>query len=244
MDVSFILLRTPTMPKPEDVAREALRYGLKLTPDGTEPGNPLSFAVEGAGAFLAMMIEAPHPDAARATAGPTTPDAAEIRASKAHFILTAMGLTGTVRQRDTKMAGLTAAVAAASDAIGVQLAHGVLFHKAPLYCEMAALALETGELPSEIAIDVTTAAEAGDRMSFLTHGMPRYGREDFFVTCPVSGKGALGFVFEMTRWMLTDRQKQLPSGDTVGRTAEEKVVVRRVPNPTGRGDEVIRLDLP
>lgn len=244
MDVSFILLRTPTMPKSEDVAREALRYGLKLTPDPTEEGKPLSFTLEGAGPFLAMVIEAPHPDAARATTGPTSPDAADIRASKAHIILTAMGLTGTVRQRDAKMAGLTAAVAAATDAVGVQLAHGVLFHKAELYCEMAALALETGELPSEIAVDITTAAEAGERMSFLTHGMPRYGREEFFITCPVKGKGALGFVFEMTRWMLTDKQKQLPTGDTVGRTAEEKVVVQRVPNPTGRGDEVIRLDLP
>lgn len=244
MDVSFILLRAAVMPSAEAVAREALRYGFKLIPDPVEPGKPLSFTIEGSGPFLAMLIDAPHPDAARAASGPTAADAEHINACKAHFILTAMSLTGTVRQRDAKMAGLTSAVAAASEAVGVQLAHGILFHKAQLYCEMAALALETGELPAEIAVDLTIASEPGDRMSFLTHGMPRYGREEFFITCPVQGKGALGFVFEMTRWMLTDKQKQLPTGDTVGRTAEEKVIVQRVPNPTGRGGEVIRLDLP
>ncbi len=244
MDVAFILLRTGVMPSAEAVAREALRYGFKLIPAGDGDGKPLSFTIEGGGPFLAMLIDAPHPDAARTPAGPTAADAEDIKDCKAHVIVTAMSLKGTVRQRDAQMAGLAAAIAAASDAVGVQLAHGILFHKAQLYCEMAALALESGELPAEFAVDITVASEPGERMSFLTHGMPRYGREEFFITCPVQGKGALGFIFDMTRWMLTDKQKQLPTGDTVGRSAEEKVVVQRVPNPTGRGGEVIRLDLP
>ena len=80
-------------------------------------------------------------------------------------------------------------------------------------------------------------------MSFLSHNMPRYGREDFFVTCPVSGKGALDFVYMMVRWLYTDLEKELPTGDTVGRSPTEKIQIQRVPNPTGNGDTVIKLDL-
>jgi hypothetical protein len=43
---------------------------------------------------------------------------------------------------------------------------------------------------------------------------------------------------------LTDRAKQLPTGHTVGRTPEEKIVVRRVSNPERKGREVIKLDFP
>ena len=44
-------------------------------------------------------------------------------------------------------------------------------------------------------------------------------------------------------WMVQDPDKHLPTGDTVGRTAEERVTVQRVANPMGAGPEVIRLDL-
>ena len=95
-----------------------------------------------------------------------------------------------------------------------------------------------------VAVDITAAQESPSRMSFLTHGLRRYGREEFFMTCAIEGKGALAFVLSMTRWMLADPDKHLPTGDTVGRDADEKVPVQRVPNPTGDGTEVIRLDLP
>jgi hypothetical protein len=81
-------------------------------------------------------------------------------------------------------------------------------------------------------------------MSFMTHGLTRYGREEFYITCSRTGQGALDFVYMMVRWMITDPEKHLPTGDTLGRTAEERLVVQRVPHPGGGGDDVIRLDLP
>jgi hypothetical protein len=95
-----------------------------------------------------------------------------------------------------------------------------------------------------VAVDVTAAQESPTRMSFLTHGLQRYGRDEFYVTCPVEGRGALSFVFDMARWMLTDPDKHLPTGDTVGRSEDERLAIQRVPNPTGKGPEVIRVDLP
>jgi hypothetical protein len=81
-------------------------------------------------------------------------------------------------------------------------------------------------------------------MSFLTHGLVRYGREEFLVTRPVSGEGALDLVFSMARWMLQDADKHLPTGDTLGRSEDETILIQREPNPTGSEDVVIRLDLP
>jgi hypothetical protein len=141
------------------------------------------------------------------------------------------------------MAVLTAAVVRSCDAVGAMLAHGVLFHKAGLFADLAEAAASEGGLPIEIVVDVTVAREPGERVSFLTHGMQRYEREELFVTCPERGRGALGFVYAMTRWLLTDTVKTLPTGDTVGRSAEEKILVQRVPSPLGEGAPVIRLDL-
>jgi len=42
----------------------------------------------------------------------------------------------------------------------------------------------------------------------------------------------------MARWLLTEPDRHLPTGDTVGRPAEEKVTVQRVPSPTGDAPEV------
>ena len=66
-------------------------------------------------------------------------------------------------------------------------------------------------------------------------------RDSFYVTCPVRGKGALDFLYGLVRWMITDPDKQLPTGDTVGRTADEKVTVQRVPSPTGSGLSLIHI---
>ena len=80
-------------------------------------------------------------------------------------------------------------------------------------------------------------------MSFLTHGLQRYGREEFYVTASVDGQGSLGYVMSLVRWMVHDRDKVLPTGDTVGRTPEEQIVVQRVPSPIEGYPPVIRLDM-
>jgi hypothetical protein len=185
----------------------------------------------------------------------TSPPYEQIAVSPAHLVVAAQGLPGGARERDTILAILTAAVMDGVDAggrspgaadvtVGAMLGHGVVVHRARLFADYARLAAqERSPLSVEVAVDITAAQESPTRMSFLTHGLRRYGREEFFVTCPIEGKGALAFVLTMARWMLADADKQLPTGETVGRTEDEKLVIQRVPHPKG-GPEVIRLDLP
>ncbi len=242
IDLAFVLLREPGLPDPAAVVASARSLGIALTADpGADSVTQAYSLADDATLIVALMP--PHPDAGDMPPGPTSVPPDEVAACRAHLIVTAQGLTGDEMARDTRMAALTAAVIDHVPAVGAMLAHGVVFHKAALFRDMAKLGVEQGALPSEIAVDITAARESETRMSFLSHGMVRYGREEFYVTCPIQGKGALDFVFGMVRWLLTDRTKHLPTGDTVGRSATEKLLIQRVPNPTGRGPAVIRLDL-
>ncbi len=187
-----------------------------------------------------MLVDVPHPDAPHMMVGLASPSPEELEATRAHYIVTALGLPGDIRAQDTRMAKLTAAVVQSSPSVAAMLGAGVVFHKAAFFVDVVRSA---EALPMLVCVDVTIAPEGETRMSILTHGMVRYGREEFFITASREGKGAVDFVLSMTEWMLRDPNKHLPTGDTVGRSAEEKLTVQRVPSPTGQGPEVIRLDL-
>jgi hypothetical protein len=244
-DLAFVLVRQPTAPAPAAVVGAARRYGIELTAHGPSPDGVLTFDMAGGGSVSVVAIAVPLPELATRPVGMTSPPPEETSSASAHLIVAALGLTGSARDRDTRMAMLAAAIIDTVDAVGVLLGHGIVVHRAALFADAARLAADENEpLMVEVAVDITAATESPTRMSFLTHGLRRYGREEFYVTCPIHGTGALGFVLGMARWMLADPDKHLPTGDTVGRTEDEKIVIQRVPDPTAKGPEVIRLDLP
>ncbi len=241
--LAFVLLERAVNPDPAALMAAAAAVGLEVTLESTpgESDGPVSYAVKGVGNLLVMVIDAPHPDAATMASGLAAPEPDELARSTAHCIVTALGLPPDPRVRDSLLAMLTAAVIRSTPATAAMLGHGVSFHKASFFAEVADAGAKS--MPLLICVDVTTAAEPGDRVSFLTHGLTRYGREEFYVTASQRGQGAMDFLLSMAGWMLDDADKELPTGDTVGRTAEEKITVQRVPSPLGDGPEVIRLDL-
>lgn len=238
-DLSFVLLSKAANPEPDKVIASAAKLGFTLVQKIGKEGIQ-QFGAGNGRTLLVMLVEAPHPDAASMPFGPTS--IPEDQEHAAHLIVTAMGLTGTPREVDTQLAALTAAVIDNVPALGAMLGHGAVFHKAKLFSDLAALGVEQGAIPPELAIDIVTERISESRMAFRTFNMPRYGRENFYITCSISGKGALDFVMGLVRWMLTDETKQLPTGETVGRTATEKITIHRVKSP--EGETHIRLDLP
>lgn len=238
-DLAFVLLSRVSHPTPTAVLAAAEKLGIAMTLESSD--DVQSYNLGNGRMLMAALMNAPHPDMPTMAFGPTSVPPPEAIAAPAHLIVTALGLDGSERERDTLFAALVACVIAGSPAVGAMLGHGVIMHKAKLFAELAMLGMREGALPPELAIDITTARESETHMSFLTHNMPRYGREDLYVTCAIQGKGAYDFVLLMTRWMLTDLSKQFPTGETVGRTADEKIRIQRVPNPTGNGATVIKL---
>ncbi len=242
IDLAFILAKTAAV-RPQAVVAEAGKLGVTLEHQPGDEDGPLSFEIEGGGTFMVMPIAARHPDADQMPQLLTAPEPEEVTAHGAHIILTGYNLVGEEAARELSMALLTAAVVRATEAVGAMLKSGVGFHRAEVFADLAEVAAEYGDLPPQLAVDVTFAAEPEQRMSLLTHGMRRRGLEEIFVTCSRTGGGAEDFLYSIAGWLLEEPTKRLPTGDTVGRNEHEKITVQREANPSGEPGEVIRLDL-
>jgi hypothetical protein len=142
-DVAFILLRQAVLADPGSVVAAARQYGLELVPD-TERGDGtvLGFHLAGGATLLVALMPFPHPDAALMPLGVTSPPPDEIAAASAHVLVTAVGLTGPDRERDTALAALTGAVLDSADAVAAMLGHGIVFHRARLFADAARLAAD------------------------------------------------------------------------------------------------------
>jgi len=237
--LAFVLVERAVPPDPIELVRRAASFGCKLVHEGGTQ-SPATYSIVGGGILMVMLIDAPHPDAPKMTPSLVAPTAEDLQRAKAHYIVVLMDGPTAQREQDILLARLTAAVVRSSPAVAAMLGHGICFHRAGFFAEIVEA---EDDLPMMVCVDITRAPEPDERMSMLTHGLVRYGREEFFVTASQGGKAAMDFIVGLARWMLMDPNKQLPTGDTVGRTPHEKVRVQRVPNPTGEGPEVIRLDL-
>lgn len=238
--LSFVLVSQNMVPDPAQVIAEAGRLGVGLAHEMGEP-TMLNFSIDGGGMLIVMHVDAPHPDAATMPVGPTSPEPSIVAGHVGHYVATAMNLPDDGLNHDVVMGIVTAALIRSSPAVAAMLGQGAIFHRADVFAGFVEAA--GTEIASEIAVDITAARESEDRMSFLTHGLDRYGREEFYVTSSVHGQGALDYVMALAKWMIADRDKVLPTGDTVGRTADEQIIVQRVPSPIEGRPPVIRLDM-
>lgn len=241
IDLATVLLDQPVALDANAIASAAARLGLTLRTIGT--GDVTSFEMEGGGDVHLGLVKATHPGASEPVFGPLAIDPSAIRDTRAHVLVTGRGLEGDVGERDRLMLWLVAATLEATGGVSASLAPGVIFHRPGLVMDFAKLAAESGELPFEAAVDITSARESEYRMSFLTHGLERHGSEDVFVTASVNGKGAVDFLLRVGRWFFTQPEMRLPTGDTVGRSTSEHVTIQRVPSPVDPSRTVVRLDL-
>ena len=245
IDLGFILLERAHAPDPAQLVEAASALGLTLTPEPSDKEGISCFrSASGKLAFVAI-IDAPHPDAPTMPTGLLSPSAPEIASAKAHAIVTLMGdkkgaAPGGVESAQ-ETAQMVAATCASTPAVAAMLGGGVTFHRAGAFQRAAA---PDGNA-IYVLVDVTVARESAERMSLLTHGLARFGREEFYITCsPDGGDSAIDFTYSMAGWMLADRDKVLPTGDTIGRTADEKLEIQRVDSPLDDGSTVIKLDMP
>lgn len=245
--MGFVLLDRAGHPDVAALTEQSERLGLGVA--SAEPIDPTaeslrtySFA-SGVQARV-LLVSAPHPDARRLCTGILSPGASDAAArAPAHLIVTASGLEGAVADRDAIACRVLAAVSAAADASATMLGHGAMFYRSDFFVEVAASAAP-GELPLEVCVDITIGPEPGERVSLLTHGLARYGREELIVTAPVSAvEDAMDFTWGMARWVISAPDNELPTGGIVGRTAEERVTIERTTSPSGNGATVVRLDL-
>jgi hypothetical protein len=137
---------------------------------------------------------------------------------------------------------LVAAVAEASSAVGVYWGQAGVTHEASYFCSTA-LRDDDAERVS-LLIGVDRSSEADGRTTLRSTGLELLGLPEFLlVSNPKTESDPTSFYLNVLTY-LADRGEGIADGETVGRTAEEKFVVRRVPSPTDPRREVMRVEIP
>lgn len=250
--ISFVVTDSTGLPDPDAVVRRAKELDIGLEVDLDPDGDPsrLGFRLEGGEYVGVVAMDVPIPDLAAHPSGPTSPPPETLLAARSHLIVFTMDLLGVQEQvgrmaARTLMAVVTSSVMAGTDAVAVSVGAGGVFHQADLFDALATSAARSAQLPALLIVDVTSEAEPDGRVSFLTHGMELVGRdEELYVTCRLGDRGGFDWFCSLIEHLADEPTMVLPTGDTIGRDAEEQVVIRHQLNPTGTGAPVMRLDLP
>lgn len=241
-ELTSVILRAPSPIDDAKVCAAAARYGVALEAVSND-GETATFALPEGEITLARM-DGPHPALASMVSGPLAIEPEKIEGASAHLLVVGSDLPGDQRARELILTLVTVATLDAMGGLAAMLVPGVIFHRPELVHDLVELARGDAALPLELAVDVTIAPEEeDDRMSFLTHGLARAGSEELYVTCSVRGRGALDFVLGVARWFYSEPTMRLPTGDTLGRSETERVLIQRVPSPIDPAQVVVRLDL-
>lgn len=162
---------------------------------------------------------------------------------EAHLIVTLADSADTSAiERVRRMTAVLAAVAKASDAVGIYWGDAGATHPPEAFYTLARerslmtwLMLWTG---------VSVAREADGRSSLLSLGLGQFDLPDLLLTAPSGDRGrALEVFFDLLAYLL-ERQSPIPEGDTVGFSESERWPVRYVQSPVAEGKRVWRVDVP
>jgi hypothetical protein len=228
------------------VSKQAARFGygdVSLKPSSDAPADVQVYDFGQDRRVSVALMRRRHPAASHLRRGLLSPDRDTTTAAPAHLIVTLQGVEGSALRRDWELARVMAAFTASSEAIAAKLGHGIMFYRADLFSELVE-ASGSDEFPLEVCVDLTLAEESEQRISLLTHGLSRYGREEFFVTSAKEAiEDAVDFTWGVSRWILDDADKQFHTGRVVGRNRFERIEIKRMPSPTDGTTQVIRLDM-
>ena len=237
---AILLLSRPALPDAGRLAASArLLTGLTLTRKPEEDPDLLSFSTGSAPALQVRLVSAPYAVAARMLRGLTSPPPGQAEAAPAHLEISVTGLPRDPRRHDALLSRLVCAVLKASDApAAAMLGHGVMFHRPGVFLR-SVQGEQPGATPLGVCVDLSIAQEADTGLvSFLTHGMPRYSREDIYITAPrAMAPAALELAALMVRTLFAAPPGALPAQDGAG------PALTRQPSPIDAEATVVRMDL-
>jgi hypothetical protein len=142
----------------------------------------------------------------------------------------------------SRFTSLVAAITKASPAVGVYWGNAGATHDSEFFISVAS----HREVVPRMMLwsGVSIAREKDGRLSLLSLGMKQLNLPDLLLVAgKSSAKAALATVFDLLAYVAA-RGAALPEGDTVGRTADEKLPVRYVPSPVDSSKKVWRVELP
>jgi hypothetical protein len=250
MNLAFILLSSPTLPKGADVERAFASYAakgelLRLSPSRKKPdGATLEFDTAGGGYAVVSLMPVPVPnheaDEAERYSVSALGGRWKLPPHNAHLVVLAQDGGNPLRRLDA-FTSILAAVVEASPAVGVYCGNAGATHD-PTFFRKLAREHDTGSrLP--LWSGVSIAREEDGRLSLLSLGMKQLELPDLLLVAP-SGKAdeALPMLYDLLAYVVS-RGRPLPEGDTVGRSPAEKLPVHYVPSPVDPKVKVWRVEL-
>lgn len=136
-------------------------------------------------------------------------------------------------------ARVTAAIALATGASGVYVGAASATHPADWYVEVA----RQVEAPIMLWVGVSHAVTDEPRHSFLSSGMHQFGQPDLLLTAPIEdGSDAIEYFYDLLLYTSANG-RAITEGETVGRTEDERIVVRYEANPVDDERVVFCVDL-
>lgn len=248
MRVSFVLLPAAVPLDGEAIARSHLRRFPQATrlvpePPGAHAG-PLVLRLQDDSGDVMLMpapiaIATGEVEAAAQLSLTALSESAGLAPHTAHVIVTFRGERERAPADEAfLLAQVTAAVAEATGAVGVYWGMGHVAHPAGFFIET----VSELEQPLPALIGLSVASDAAGP-SLLSVGMEQFGLPDMLVLAdPRGASDAMGFLMDIQSYVL-ERGEALPDGDTVGRSAQERIQVRYVPSPADGSVQVVQLDL-
>lgn len=142
----------------------------------------------------------------------------------------------------SRFTALLAALVESSPAIGVYWGHAGATHSAKFFLSTA----KEPDLSAKLALwtGVSLAQTPEGRLSLLSLGMRQLELPDLLLTAPKErAQDALALLFDLLNY-LAKRGRPIPAGDTVGRSATERLKVSYVDSPVDPSVKVWHVALP
>jgi hypothetical protein len=250
MSLAFVLLPEAKLPKGEAIERAFRAYALDgqtlRVHAGTKKrgdAEALELELDGGQAFVALMpVPVPNgeADAAARFSLSALNGKWKLPPHKAHLAVT-VEAKGEAMARLAAFTSLLAAVAEASSAVGVYCGAAGATHDPRFFREIASERSVSERL--KLWTGVSIAAEEGERYSLLSLGMKSFELPDLLLVVPrAKADDAIDRMFSLLESLIA-RGKAFPEGDTVGRSASEKLKVHYVTSPVDPKAKVWRVEM-
>jgi hypothetical protein len=244
--LSFVLLSTSKMPSAQEVRSAWLEILNDVVPPTEKTWGDDSVELELDGILtIVTLMPLPIPNQEAEAAASTSLSALRDGGFSpgphvAHLLIASTSTTQSPVQRLLRHTRVVAAFTKACRAVGVYEGNACATHDPSFYVDVVA---EGSELPLMLWTGVSIA-KTDATVELLTLGMRQLDLPDLLLVAP-SGQGndALPFAFELLGYVIS-RGRPISDGETVGRTADEKIPVTYSPSPIKADTLVMRVELP
>lgn len=250
MRVAFVLLSEPRLPKREDVVQSFSTFatkgqGIQLGKSEAKPDSEvLEFDLKPNGNAFVMLLPMAVPNGEADDAVRFSLSAMgtgwKLPKHNAHLIVTC-NTSGAPLESLSLLTSLLAAVVKSSPAVGIYWGEASATHDPKFFLETA----QESDISFRIMLwtGVSMAREADGRLSLLSLGMEQLNLPDLLLVAPKSaGSSALEAFFNLLAYV-ANRGTPIPDGDTVGRSATEKLRVQYVSSPLDQKTKVWRVEM-